>query len=159
MEKDEQKSIKEEIPKKIMKSLIDNYSMKIVIGNLYNKTIDEYDGIQSPLYSLKSECGLPHLTNIIYELKDNLTYNDIKDISNFNFNYNYLLLDKKFTNKDNQNICNLFPSYKPKEEKSNNKNKKKLKPKKDNNIIINKSNINLEPNSSLLKMKMYIVQN
>ena len=75
------KNIKEELPKKIINALIENYSLKSVIDNIYNKH-SELDGIQSSILIIKNKKGLPYLTNILYDFKDKLVLSDIKQIPN-----------------------------------------------------------------------------
>ena len=71
MSADNKNNIKDELPKKIINALIENYSVKSVIDNIYNKH-SELDGIQSTILVIKTKKGLPYLTNILYDFKDKL---------------------------------------------------------------------------------------
>jgi len=152
MEKNSKESQKEKISKMVVKSLIDNYSMKTVIQNLYSKKKTEYDELQSSLLCLKNQFGLSYLTNLLYDYKDKLTFSDIKDIQNKDFNYNNNLLSKKRAYKNSRNSTSISTSSAKNKEK-NITNNKTIIENNENNIIINKSNINFNPNISLYNNK------
>ena len=124
MSADNKKNIKEELPKKIINSLIENYSLKSVIDNLYNKSGD-LDLIHHPLYFMKSKKGLPYLTNLLYDFKDKLVLSDVKNIPN---------IDKTISlQENNENGINNIK-----------KNKNLVVEFTENTIIIPKSIINLQ---------------
>jgi hypothetical protein len=152
MEKNSKESQKEKISKMMMNSLIDNYSMKTVIQNLYSKKKTEYDELQSSLLCLKNQFGLSYLTNLLYDYNDKLTFSDIKDIQNNDINYNNNLLSKKRANKNSRNSTSISTSSAKNKDK-NTSNNKTIIENNENNIIINKSNINFNPNISLYNNK------
>ena len=97
MSAENKKNIKDELPKMIINALIENYSVKSVIDNIYIKN-SELDGIQSSILIIKNKKGLPYLTSILYDFKDKLVLSDIKDIPN---NQEIISLHEK-----NENIKN-----------------------------------------------------
>ena len=98
-EKQNAKSLPGKMPKLIFNSIIDNYSLKDVINNVYEHQVKEFHGIGSSLLAFKNKYDLGYITNLIFDFKDKLTYDDIKDLNDIENKYDYLLIKRKMPNK------------------------------------------------------------
>ena len=139
MSAENKKNIKDELPKMIINALIENYSVKSVIDNIYNKN-SELDGIQSSILIIKNKKGLPYLTSILYDFKDKLVLSDIKGIPN---NKDIISLHEKNENIKNNGMGNIS------------KNSQLVIETNENSIIIPKCFINYKfeenKNNSIIK--------
>ena len=131
-DKQNAKSLPGTMPKLIFNSIIDNYSLKDVISNVYEHQVKEFHGIESPLLALKQKYDLGYITNLIFDFRDKLTQNDIKDIDDLDNKYDYLLIKRKLSNKYLKEINNLSP-MKSKNKSDNHNNNENLENNSDKN--------------------------